>query len=202
MATFSDAELSFEARNWNQARESFQTKHKDRKGLAEFLKNQKTVDQAKARCVEAQKKAGQKYSKALGGILTKIETFKKLGDLAMKAAPETVGLAWMGIHLCLHLVGDDFNTFNMFSGAAADIIGILISCRVYGRMYGGHKGPEDFQELHAKVVGYIPNIYADIIDFSYTMEKHIDQKGASKSTLTILLISLRHESTNPPRSLH
>lgn len=105
----------------------------------------------------------------------------------MKVAPGTVGSAWMAIHLCLHPVGDDFNTFSPFSGAAADFIGILISYRVYGRMYGGHKGPEDFQELQAKVVEYIPGIYADIIDFSYMMEE---------------LISLRHESTNPSRSLH
>ena len=70
----------------------------------------------------------------------------KVGDLAMKSAPENVGLAWTGIRvgLCLHSVENDFVTFNLFSGTAADIIGILISCRAYRKTYGGHQGPEDF----------------------------------------------------------
>lgn len=71
--------------------------------------------------------------------------------------------------------------FVSFSGAAADIIGILISCRLYGKMYGTHKGPEDFQELHAKVVGYIPDIYTDILDFSFAMDKHMDKKLGGRS---------------------
>lgn len=173
MDTFSEAEVSFEARNWAAARENFQKGHKDKKAMTEFLAHQTTAQQARSSCLEAQARANSQYNPGLGGVLSKIETFMKVGDLAMKSAPESVGLAWTGIRLCLHSVEDDFATFNLFSGAAADIIGILISCRVYGKMYGGHKGPEDFQELHKKVVEYIPDIYKDILDFSYAMNKHM-----------------------------
>lgn len=173
MDTFSEAEVTFEAGNWAAACENFQKGHKDKKAMAEFLAHQTTPQQAKSSCLEAQTRANSQYNPGLGGVLSKIETFMKVGDLAMKSAPESVGLAWTGIRLCLHSVEDDFATFNLFSGAAADIIGILISCRVYGKMYGGHKGPEDFQELHRKVVEYIPGIYTDILNFSYAMNKHM-----------------------------
>ena len=181
MDTFSEAEISFEAKNWAAARENFQKGHKDKKAMAEFLARQTTPQQARTSCLEAQTRANSQYNPGLGGVLSKIETFMKVGDLAMKSAPESVGLAWTGIRLCLHSVEDDFATFNLFSGAAADIIGILISCRVYGKMYGGHKGPEDFQELHRKVVEYIPGIYTDILNFSYLMNKHMGRNTGSES---------------------
>ncbi|KAI9796865.1 MAG: hypothetical protein M1833_005914 [Piccolia ochrophora] len=184
MLTFNKAEIDFEATNWGAAREEFQKNHKDKKKMEQFLRSQVSIDEAKASCVEAQTKAEQKYSKALGGILSKMETFLRVGDLAVKSAPESVGLAWSGIRLCLHAVEEDFTTFNLYSAASADIIGILISCRVYGKMYGSHEGPADFQELHEKVVGFIPSIYANILEFSYMMMKHMDRKFGDEFLLS------------------
>jgi hypothetical protein len=83
----------------------------------------------------------------------------------------------MGVRLCLHSIEDDFATFQLFSAACADIIGIMISCRVFGKMYGSeNNGIEGFQELHSKVIDYIPGIYADILDFSYLVKKHMSQR--------------------------
>ena len=79
----------------------------------------------------------------------------------------------MGIRLCLHSVADDFSTFNIFGVACSDIIGILISCAVYGRMYGVPRGPESFQEIHDQVCDRIPKIYAEILDFSFSVKKHM-----------------------------
>ena len=128
--------------------------------------------------METGNKAPKAYAPGVGGFLRKIEAFMKVGDVAMKTAPESVGLAWMGIRLCMHSVEDDFATFSLFSGAASDIIGILISCRVYGKMYGGdggQKGLQKFHELHQKVVDFIPVIYSDILEFSYQMNKQMDR---------------------------
>ena len=178
MGQFSAAEMDFEARNWRAARDVFQNHrgHKDKKAMAEFLRQQESPQQAKASCIDASNKASRQYAAGVGGVLSKIEAFMKVGDVAMKTAPESVGLAWMGIRLCMHSVEDDFATFNLFSGAASDIIGILISCRVYGKMYGGdggQKGLSEFQELHQKVVDYIPGIYTEILEFSYQMSKQM-----------------------------
>ena len=174
---FSALELDFETRNWRAARARFQNQSKhDPERVNDFLGQHESPLQAKEFCVAAQGKASKQYAQAVGGVLSKIETFMKVGDVAMKGAPESVGLAWMGIRLCMHSVQDDFATFNLFSGAASDIIGILLSCRAYGKMYGGdggQKGSADFKELHEKVVDYIPKIYSDVLEFSYQMRKHM-----------------------------
>lgn len=185
MGHFSAAEMDFEARNSRAARDVFQYQrgHKDKKAMAEFLRHQESPQKAKASCIEASNRASKQYAQALGDVLSKIEAFMQVGDVAMKAAPESVGLAWMGIRLCMHSIEDDFATFNLFSGAASDIIGILISCRVYGKMYGGdggQKGLSDFQELHQKVVDYIPGIYTEILEFSYQMSKQIGRNMGTR----------------------
>ena len=185
MGQFSAAEMDFEARNWRAARDVFQNQrgHKDKKAMAEFLRQQESPQKAKASCIEASNRASKQYAPGLGGVLSKIEAFMQVGDVAMTAAPESVGLAWMGIRLCMHSIEDDFATFNLFSGAASDVIGILISCRVYGKMYGGdggQKGLSDFQELHQKVVDYIPGIYTEILEFSYQMSKQIGRNMGTR----------------------
>lgn len=182
---FSPAEMEFEARNWRAARDVFQNQrgHKDKKAMADFLTQQESPQQAKDSCIEASNKASKQYAPGLGGVLRKMEAFMNVGDVAMKTAPESVGLAWMGIRLCMHSVEDDFATFNLFCGAASDIIGILISCRLYGKMYGGdsgQKGLQDFQELHQKVVEYIPGIYTEILEFSYQMSKQMGRNMGSR----------------------
>lgn len=133
---FSAAEMDFEAWTWQAARDVFehQRGHKDKKAMEDFLRQQESPSLAKVSCIEASNKASKQYAPGIGGVLSKIEAFMKVGDVAMTTAPESVGLAWMGIRLCMHSVEDDFATFNLFSGAASDIIGILISCRVYGKM--------------------------------------------------------------------
>ena len=174
---FSNAEVDFETRNRRQARDTFQRNSThDSERVAEFLKSQESPQQAKDACTEQKSRAQKAYAPAVGGVLTKIEGFMKVGDVAMKSAPESAGLVWMGIRLCMHSVQDDFATFNLFIGAASDIVGILISCRAYGKMYGGdggHKGLPESQKLHERVVSYIPFIYSQILEFSYQMRKHM-----------------------------
>ena len=174
---FGDAELDFEKKNWNKALSDFQAKYKEKKKIIEFLKSQSSPQEARAYAVNAQGKADKRYASGLGRVLAKIDAFANAGDVAMKAAPESVGLAWMAVRMCLHSWQDDFNVFELFSGACVDMIGIMLSCRVYGKMWGGRKGPDDFQELHSRVVDYIPGIYANILEFSYRMKIHMDENA-------------------------
>ena len=183
--TVSKAEVDFEGQNWNAARAAFLQRHKDNDRRREFLGDQTTATSVKESCLQLQGSTGNKYAKGLGKILSKMEDLIRVGDLAIKAAPESVGLAWTGIRLCLRAFEDDYAAFQLLSGACADIIEIMISCRVYGRMYGNRKGPDDFQEVHNKVVGYIPTIYADILDFSYTVKKYTSKNTACKLDLEL-----------------
>ncbi|KIW78612.1 hypothetical protein Z517_08450 [Fonsecaea pedrosoi CBS 271.37] len=162
---------TFEKEAWSAARVVFSGNHEP-VNYQPFLKDYTTPESARASVVQAQKEANSEYNGKLGAILDKVDQFMKVGDLAIKSAPESIGLAWTGIRLCLHSVQDDFATFSLFSGACADILGILISCRVYGRLYASQDHPPEFTELHEKVLGYIKDTYVNIIEFSYQMWKY------------------------------
>ena len=196
-ASFSKVELDFETQNWILARTAFEQRHKDNDMRREFLGTQTTGLSVQESCLASQREAGSKYAKGLGNVLSKIDSLMKVGDIAIKSAPESVGLVWMGIRLCMSSFRDDFATFTRFSGACADIIGIMISCRVYGRMYGNRSGPDDFREIHNKVVAFIPEIYANVLDFSYAVKKHMGKHTAGKQN-TGLIASFANEtiSTN------
>lgn len=167
----------FEGKNWTHARIDFKEKHENNQMLGLFLRSTTNGDDVKRECLKLKQISENKYQPGLGGILENIDALMNLGDIAIKSAPESVGLAWMGVRSCLRAVQGDWATFQLFSGACADIIGIMISCRVYGKMYGSQDGPKGFQELHEKVVDFIPQIYTDILDFSYAVYKYA-QKSA------------------------
>ncbi|OAP59095.1 hypothetical protein AYL99_06393 [Fonsecaea erecta] len=162
---------TFEREAWNAARAVFSGNH-DPANFQPFLKDYTTPESARSSVVQAQKEANSEYNGKLGAILDKVDQFMKVGDLAIKSAPESIGLAWTGIRLCLHSVQDDFATFSLFSGACADILGILISCRVYGGLYASQDHPPEFTDLHEKVLSYIKETYVNIIEFSYQMWKY------------------------------
>lgn len=121
--TYPKEDTNFERLYWEKARKNFKQASKDKdeeKKRDEFLKERSTPQEANELCKATQKKAGDEYAPSLGGILEKIEIAMSVGDLAIKSAPESVGLAWMGIRLCLHSVADDFATFNIFGTPSQD----------------------------------------------------------------------------------
>ena len=126
---FSAAEMDFEARNWKPAGATFQnsSKHKNKERVAELPSQQELSQQAKESYIAAKNRTSNEHVPVVVGVLSKIEAFMKVGYVAIRTAPESIGLAWMGIRLCMRSMEDDFTTFNLFCGAASDIIGILIS---------------------------------------------------------------------------
>ncbi|KAF2761902.1 hypothetical protein EJ05DRAFT_496790 [Pseudovirgaria hyperparasitica] len=175
---------NYERLYWEKARKAFKAGRLDKDGekteskIDDFLKERSTPQEARELCKATKQAAGEEYSASLGGILEKIEIAMQVGDLAIKSAPESVGLAWMGIRLCLHSVADDFSTFSIFGQACSDIIGIMISCAVFGKMYGPSRGVNSFHEIHSQVTDRIPKVYTEILDFSYSVKKHMGHNKA------------------------
>lgn len=173
LITHDDPSSQFEGKNWKQARRKFKEDNEDNAELQLFLQSTSNGKDVKVQCLELKRTSENKYQQGLGGILENIDALMNLGDVAIKSAPESVGLAWMGVRMILRAIQGDWATFQLFSGACADIIGIMISCRVYGKMYGdSDDAPQSFAELHVKVVEFIPLIYTNILDFSYAVFRY------------------------------
>lgn len=179
--------LDFEASTWRQAVNDFRMsgEHKTQR-LDEFLKTYTTPQAVSQTLRERQREAPDQYGPVLTKVLSKIDIFLAAGDIAVKGAPESVGLAWTGISLALGSVQDDWATFQLFSGACIDIIGIMVTCRLFGRMFSTSKGPADFFEVQDQVRDSIPKIYDKILEFSYQMFKYMDRNKFLRITRGIL----------------
>lgn len=181
-----DGELDFNDMAWAQARDRFKAARRASKkpadteqALDEYLRQSCSADDA-INYVKTAKKEKPQYQAGLGAILTKIDAFMKLGDVAIKSAPESVGLVWAGIRVCLHSVQDDFATFSAYNDACGDMIGILISCTVYAGMYGKPFAAPKLRDIHRQVLDCIPDIYTNLLDFNYSMKKHTQENRASE----------------------
>lgn len=150
--------------------------------MEDFLRKTSTPAIVAQTCREKQRDAGAQYGKILSKILGKIDIFISVGNLAVKGAPESVGLAWTGIQMALHSVQDDFATFQLFSGACVDIIGILITCRLFGRMFSDKEGPAELYEIQDQVLDAIPKVYGNILEFSYRMMKYMGTSSLLRVT--------------------
>ncbi|KIW00260.1 uncharacterized protein PV09_08150 [Verruconis gallopava] len=183
----SAAALDFEALTWRDAVNNFrmQSDHKAQR-LEEFLKSYTTPQAVSQTLRERQREIPTQYGPVVSKVLGKIDIFLAAGDIAVKGAPESVGLAWTGISLALGSVQDDFATFQLFSGACVDIIGILVTCRLFGRMFSQSKGPPELYEIQDQVRIAIPKIYAKILEFSYQMFKYMDRNKFLRMTRGVL----------------
>lgn len=125
--------------------------HKEER-VQRFLKQYKSDRAVQKICEDKKKKNPDQYGKIMSKILDKIGIFIKAGNLAVKAAPESVGIAWMGISIVLEAVQDDFQTLQVLGAACADIIGIMITSRLLARMFREPKGPAELKEIQDKYV--------------------------------------------------
>lgn len=176
----SAAALDFESKTWQTAVSNFRMLDHKEKRVEEFLKSYSTPQAVSQTLRERQREAPTQYGPVLSKVLGKIDIFLAAGDIAVKGAPESVGLAWTGISLALGSIQDDFATFQLFSGACVDIIGILVTCRLFGRLFETPKGPPEFGEIQDQVLATIPKVYAKILEFSYQMFKYMDRNKFCK----------------------
>ncbi|KAL9088488.1 MAG: hypothetical protein Q9165_006212 [Trypethelium subeluteriae] len=156
---------SFENEAWTIAITQFSEKsgHKEAR-LQRFLKDYKSEQTVQKICEDKKRNGSEQYGKVMSKILDKIGMFTTAGNIAVKAAPESVGLAWMGISVVLGAVQDDYQTLQVIGAACADIVGIMITSRLLTRMFKEPRGPAYLREIQDKVLDEAPNLYGKIIE--------------------------------------
>jgi hypothetical protein len=187
MADMEKAIVDFEKAYWREAIELFkESSDRDEKQTASFLKEWDRPEEVKNFVENTKRRAEKEYSPRFGRILEKIEVAMSVGDIAMKGAPESVGLAWMGVRMCLSTLSDDYTTFGIFGQASLDIMGIMISCAVFSKMYGPSRNIDalNTKEIHSQVTERIPKVYCAILDFSFSVKKYKSQHRGGRYSRT------------------
>lgn len=171
---------SFENEAWTTAINQFTERsgHKEDR-IKRFLKQYKNERTVQKICEDKKRVGSEQYGKVMSKVLDKVGMFITAGNIAVKAAPESVGLAWMGISICLGAVQDDYQSLQVIGAACSDIVGIMITSRLLARMFMEPKGPAYLREIQDKVLEEAPKLYGKIIEFSYQAWKHVEENPGS-----------------------
>lgn len=93
-----------------------------------------------------------------------------------------MGAVWVGVKFALNLVKSDYEACELLTGCFADIVGIFISCRLYAKLYGDSFLAEGLPEVQERVREMIPGVIYDILDFSFSATKFVDQGEPGRAT--------------------
>ena len=174
---------------WEEARDIFvqdlRGQGVERQTIDLFLQDKATSDDVKRSCTSLQADSDRKYGqvevagKAIPGkwvarIMDNIDRFVAIGNFAMKGAPETVGLAWFAVKQVLNAVQNNYKLYGFFGQALTSITEMLVLIRTYDKLYDERKNSKwTASDIVGELFSQIRNVYAAILDFSFSVKKHI-----------------------------
>ena len=183
---------------WEEARDQFiqqlQSQNVDRQTIDQFLQDKATSDDAKRSALALQTDSDKKYGqakvadKAIPGkwislIMENIDKFVAIGNYAMKGAPETVGLAWFAVKQVLNGIQNNYKLYTFFGTALSNITEMMVLIRTYDKLYDDRKTADwKASDIVGELFKQIRNVYAAILDFSFSVKKHI--KGGKMAKIT------------------
>jgi hypothetical protein len=137
-----------------------------------FLNNNSTPQRAQNACTQLEAVAQNTYGTddpTVQKVMRGIEDFIKIGDQVATHGPESVGFAWAAFTYIFGAIKDDFDTCELLGGTSASMIGLMLQCRIFGKMFDNQKGLTDNTEAQDKVRDCIREAYRGILDFSWTV---------------------------------
>ena len=106
--------------------------------------------------------------------MNNINKFVAIGDYAMKGAPETVGLAWFAVKQVLNAVQNNYKLYDYFGTALNNITEMMVLIRTYDKLYDDRKTASwTASDIVGELFSQIRNVYAAILDFSFSVKRHI-----------------------------
>lgn len=180
--------------------QSVLARHKDsdtRRLLNDFLADGKSnfSNPGAARQAAAQlaTDAGEKYNgikigkvevvpkKWVDTVLGNIDSIVVAGSFMMKNAPESVGVAWFAISLTLKAISNNYSLYALFGTGLTDITEVMVIITHYDRLYdqrqkSGFKVSPLVDKLFRETIA----AYAAVLDFSFSVKKHMSGKAIDK----------------------
>ena len=175
----------------NQFLDDLRRRKVDERTIREFREERSSPEDARQTCRILQTDVDRKYSdpevadrkmgKWVSGLMNNIDRFVMIGDIAMKGAPETVGLAWFAVKSVLNGIQNNYKLYMFFSGAVTTITEMMVLIRTYDKLYDERRKPgAKASDISSELFGQIRNVYAGILDFSYSVKKHVKGSKLAK----------------------
>ena len=155
--------------------------------LNEYLRASSSPYDARRSCESLNTETEKKYGgvikigdtkiltqKWISRILSNINNFIDVGNVAMTGAPECVGLAWFAITKALGAIQSNFQLYALFGSGLTDITETMITIQHFDNLYDQRSKAEfEANEIVKSLFGHIRSIYAAILDFGFSVHRHI-----------------------------
>ncbi|KAL9586770.1 MAG: hypothetical protein Q9203_003742 [Teloschistes exilis] len=164
---------------WEEARDAFVLQFRNQKvdcqSIDQFLEDRATPEDTRRSAGALQTNSDRKIpARWIVRIMDSIDKFVVIRDLAMKEAPETIGLAWFANKLLLNALQSNYRLYTFFGNALSNITEMMVLIRTYDNLCDQRKttgwNPSD---MAGELFLQIRNVYVAILDFSYSVRKHI-----------------------------
>ena len=179
---------------WDEACGSFvqqlRENREDPVAIENFLQDKTSLEDARQSATSLRDDSDRKYgssessgkgisAKWIRRIMENLDKFLSFGDVAMTAAPESIGLAWFVIKNVLGAIQNDYKLYELFNAGLKDITDIMVLVKTYDNIYKSHAVKASggiFEELFKSIL----EVYVSILDYSYAVRKHITGGKRSK----------------------
>lgn len=166
---------------------------RDRAVLEDFISQRASPKEAREAGRILKQRADEKYGAKKDGnieiipaawishVLGNIDRVIDVGNWMMEGAPETVGMAWFGMKLILQAIGSNFKVYTLFGQGISDISEIMIIIPHYDKLYD-ERAKSDWQpdDMLDKLFGDIRTTYAAVLEFYFSVLRHIDGSTLDK----------------------
>lgn len=153
--------------------------------LVEFLRDRSTAQETQVAAQKLRDDAGKKYGDKKAGsakipgewisnIMGNIGNVITVGNFATSGAPECVGLAWYAVKTILGAIQSNYELYGIFGSGLTNMTEIMLITAHYDRLfYEKSKGGWEPSEVVAALFKTITNVYSSILDFSFSVKRHI-----------------------------
>ncbi len=180
---------------WRQAREIFLNSLGARQADKEKIRDHTTLDElmkslrlahAKAATSYGPKFVGKPIEFKLGRVLQRLDYLLRIGDEAMRFAPESASYVWSAFRLIFAGFVKDFETCQFLADTIDTVSNIIFVCGIYARRQLKKLSAftKQTKMLGDEILKRIPALLGLVLSFAYEARKlMLDQPPISKSRL-------------------
>ncbi|KAF2718690.1 ankyrin [Polychaeton citri CBS 116435] len=161
--------------------------------LAVFLQQRGTPQGAHSYAIALEAEAGKKYGSVkvhdkviisktwIDNVIGNIGNVIAAGNTLMNSAPETVSAAWFMVTLGLRAIQSDYSLYNLFGSGLTTMTEMMVLIPHYDTLFdkrdkSGYQPDEMTQMLFQDIV----NCYAAVLDFMFSIQRHIEGSRTAK----------------------
>jgi ankyrin repeat protein len=158
------------------------------KQLQEFLESSATRKEANESADALKKGVDTRHGNKgiisqawIDNIMNNISNAMTVGDVVIKCAPESIGMAWFFVKLGLNAIQSNHQLYSLFGSGLTSMTEIMILIPHYDQLYDERQKPGfESNDVVEKLFRDVTAVYVAVLDFMFSIKRHIQASALGK----------------------